>query len=241
MSKGYTFVLKDEQPHINVARYIKERSKHFEVAIDPDLAEEFKKGAIKDVREVLKSEEIFTDVKKGIRPTEKELIETFGTKDKLKIAEIIIKKGIVQVSEEYREKLREQKRRRIIELIRVNCVDAKTGLPLPTQRIENALSEAKVKIEENKSAEDQLYSIINKLKVVIPIKSHTETYDIKIPAKYSSKSTNIIKQFGLVENEKWNSDGSFSCRIKVPAGMREEFFDKVNLITRGEAQINKGD
>ena len=239
MSKGYAFGLRDEAPHINVARYVKERSKHFEVVIDPDLAEEFRKGAVKDVREVLKAEDVFTDSKKGLRPSEKELIEVFGTKDKLKIAEAIIKKGIIQVSDQYREKLREQKKKRLIDLIKITCVDAKTGFPFPPQRIENAIAEAKIKIDENKNAEDQLQDIIKKLRVILPIKTEIKSYEIMIPARYASKSAGMVKQFGATENDKWNSDGSFSCRIELPAGMKEEFFDKVNAMTHGNAQITE--
>jgi len=239
MAKGYAFSLREESPHMNVARYIKERSKHYEVVVDPDLAESFKKGKISDVREVLKAEEVFSDAKKGLRPSEKDLLDTFGTKDKLRIAETILRKGIIQVSEKYREELREQKRRRIIDLIKINCVDSKTGLPFPPQRIENAFAEAGVKIDENKRAEDQIQDIIKKLRTVLPIKAEIKKYDILIPAKYASKSKNSIIQLGAVEREKWNQDGSYSFAMEIPAGMREEFFDKINAMTQGNAQIKE--
>ncbi|MBW3023014.1 ribosome assembly factor SBDS [Candidatus Woesearchaeota archaeon] len=239
MAKGYVFDLKEEALHINVARYVKEKSKHYEVVIDPDLAEDFKKGKVKNVSEVLKVEDVFTDAKKALRPAESDLVETFGTKDKLKVAEIIIRKGIIQTSDKYRDELRKQKRNKLVELIRVNCIDAKTGLPFPPQRVENAFEEAKIKIDDHKTAEDQVQEVIKQLRTVLPIKTETKVYGISIPAKYASKTHNILKQFAALENEKWNSDGSFSCKIEIPAGMKEEFFDKVNALTHGDAQIEE--
>ena len=239
MAKGYTFELRDEKAHINVARFVKEKSKHFEVVIDPDLAEAFKKGTVSDVREVLKAEDVFTDAKKGLRPTEKELFDTFGTKDKIEAAEIIIRKGIIQVSDKYREDLRMQKRKRIIDLIKINCVDAQTGFPFPPQRIENAFAEAKIKVDENKSPEDQIQDVIKHLRTVLPIKTETKIYEVTIPARYAPKSHNVIKQFGTVKNEKWNPDGSFSCTTELPAGIKDDFFDRVNALTHGDAQIKE--
>ena len=239
MTKGYVSNLKGEDAALNVARYVKEKSKHFEVAIDPDAAAAFREGKISDIRDVLKSEGIFTDTKKGIRPTEKELMDTFGTTDHIKVAEIIVKKGLVQYSEKYREAQREQKKRRIMELVRVNCIDAQTGHPLPVQRIENAFEAARVSIKEGKTAEDQLQDIITELRTVLPLKMDVKTYDLSIPMKFASNSRNMIKQYGPARQEKWGTDGSLSMRIEVPAGLSEEFFDKVNALTHGEAQIKE--
>jgi len=240
MTKGYSYNLKSERDFesVNVARYVKERAKHFEVAIDPDAAAAFREGKITDVREVLKSEDIFKDTKKGIRPSEKELIEAFGTSDHLKIAEIIITKGLIQYSEKYREEQREKKRRRIMELVRVNCIDSQTGHPLPIQRIENAFKEARIAIKDGKTAEDQLQDVLKELRKILPLKMDTKKYDLSIPIKFASYSRNIIKQYGNVLQEKWEGD-SLSLRIEVPAGLSEEFFDKVNALTHGEAQINE--
>lgn len=242
MSKGYTYDLKREgAASWNVARYIhgkkNEKSSHFEVAIDPDAAAGFREGKIASVREVLLSEDIFTDTKKGIRPSEQELIDAFGTADKAKVAEIIVKKGLIQYSDRYREEQKEKKKQRIMELVRVNCIDSKTGLPLPIQRIENAFAEAKVQIKDGKSAEDQFQDVVKELRAILPIRMDTKEFELSIPMKFASRLQASIKQFGSVSQENWKADGSYSCRIEVPAGIASEFFDKVNALTHGEAQI----
>jgi len=239
MTKGYVSNLKGEPAALNVARYIHGKSNHFEVAIDPDAAAAFREGKIADIGDVLKSEGIFKDTKKGLRPTDGELMDAFGTTDHLKVAEIIVKKGLIQYSEKYREAQRDQKKKRLVDLIRINCIDAQTGHPLPPQRIENAFEAAKVSIKEGKTAEDQFQDIIKELRTVLPIKMDTKKFDLSIPMKFASSSRNVLKQFGAAEQEKWGSDGSLSMRINIPAGLSEEFFDKVNALTHGEAQIKE--
>ena len=56
-----------------------------------------------------------------------------------------------------------------MEIIHRNGVDPKTKLPHPIQRLENAFEEAKIKIDERRSAEDQVKEILDKLRPVLPI------------------------------------------------------------------------
>jgi len=239
MTKGYVYNLNADDANFNVARLVKEKSKHFEVAIEPDLAASFKEGKIKDVREVLKSEDIFIDCKKGLRPSDKELMDSFGTDDKLKIAEMIINKGLIQYSDKYRDEQREKQKKRIIELVRINCIDGQTGHPLPIQRIENAFAEAKVKIKEGKAPEEQIQDVIKELRAVLPIKMDLKKYEISIPQKFASKTHGMLKQYGTVSQDKWQPDGSYSCKIDIPAGLSEEFFDRVNAMTHGESELKE--
>lgn len=240
MAKGFVNDLKKEgAAEWNVARYIPEKSKHFEVAIDPDLAADFKEGKITDVREVLLSEDIFTDTKKGIRPSEQELMNVFGTSDKIKAAEIIVKKGLIQYSDKHRDEQRERKKKRVMELVRINCIDAQTGHPLPLQRVENAFTEAKIKIKEGQTAEDQLQEVIKELRTILPIKMDTKNFSVSVPTKSASRVHVILKQYGKIESERWNADGSLSCKVELPAGLVEDFFDKVNALTHGEARIEE--
>ena len=59
-----------EKIHLNLGR-IKKEGENFEIVVDPDLAIEFKDGKEVDIREVLKSEEVFSDAKKGLLCSEK--------------------------------------------------------------------------------------------------------------------------------------------------------------------------
>ena len=142
-----------ERVSFNLAK-LKKGGETFEIAIDPDLAIDLKHGKDVDMRDVLKSEDIFSDAKKGTLASESKMHELFNTSDPLKVAEAIINDGQIQLSSEYREKLREEKKNKIVNIIHRNAIDPKTNLPHPPQRIENAFKEAKVHIDEFKKAEE---------------------------------------------------------------------------------------
>jgi len=236
MTKGYSFGLKKEDPSIAVARFMtSNHGEHYEVSIDPDKAIEYKKGLITDVREVIHSEDIFTDVKKGLRPSQADLERVFKTTDKLKIIDQILKHGMLQVSEMFREGKRVAVRNKIIELIHRNAADPTTNLPHPLTRIENALAQIKFKIDENRSPEDQVADIVKKLQIILPIKFETKEIWIQVPAQFVSKAIMTIKQFTQVTKQSFESDGSLTCTVEIPVGMQEDFFDKLNSTTKGEA------
>lgn len=213
---------------------IKKGENVFEILVDCEKALDFKKGKINDLDDVLATDDIFKDVKKGEKASN--LQGVFGTEDSRKIAEIIIKEGDVQLTSDYKKKLREEKKRRIISLIVRGCINPDTNTPHPPQRIESAIEEAKVKIDEFKPAEEQVNGIIDKLRVILPIKYEVREIAIKIPGAYAGKSFTILKQYGKVMKEEWQNDGSLVAVVEIPAGLQEEFFDKLNSLAKGEVE-----
>ena len=218
-----------------IAKY-KSGGKRYEILVDCEKALAFKTGANISLNDILVTEEIFNDVKKGVHASETEMKKIFNTDDKRKICEQIIKKGDVQVTAEYQRKIREQKIKQVINLIHRNAIDPKTGAPHPPQRIENALNEAKVNIDNYKSAEEQVQDIITKLRPVLPIKFEVRIIYAKIPAQYAAKSYNTLKQFGKLLKEDWQNDGSLTVNIELPAGMQEDLFSKLNGLTHGSVE-----
>src|SRR3989338_81027 len=91
---------------------LKKGENHFEILVDCEKAMDFKKGKEILLDDVLATDNIFRDVKKGEHASDLE--KFFGTDDKRKIAEKIIREGEIQLTTEYKNKLREEKRRRII-------------------------------------------------------------------------------------------------------------------------------
>lgn len=217
-----------------IAKIVKE-GKTFEVLVDCEKAIEFKQGKC-GIDEVLATEDIFEEVKKGKHASEHEMQRIFKTTDARKIAEIIVKEARLQLTADYQKKLREQKRKQIINLIHVNSIDPKTNLPHPLTRIENALEEAKVRIDEHKSAEDQVQDIVSKIRAILPIKYEIRKIRVKIPAQYTGKAYPTIKQFSKILNDEWKNDGSLVVVIALPAGMQESLFDKLNNLTHGNIE-----
>ncbi|MFH1915737.1 MAG: ribosome assembly factor SBDS [Nanoarchaeota archaeon] len=230
--KGPTF--DREKVHFNVAR-LKKEGRTFEVVIDPDLAIQFKKEG-GDVREVLHAQKIFCDAHKGLPSPDDDMEAAFQTTDTLAIAARIIKDGQIQLTSEYREKKREEKKKRILELIRINAIDARTGLPHPLVRLENAFAEARVKIDEDKSAEDQVNDIITQLRPVLPLKIDVKKIQVHIPANYAAKMYGTVKSFGRIIKEDWLNDGSWRVVVEIPAGLQTDFYEDLNGKTHGNCE-----
>jgi ribosome maturation protein SDO1 len=228
-------VFDKERVHMNVAR-LKKGGENFEVAINPDIAIRYRNGEGAELKEVLNSEIIFTDAKKGQRASESLMKELFGTDDSLKVAEIILQKGEIQVTEEFRDAQRETKRKTIIALIARNAVDPKTGFPHPATRIEAAMEEAKAKIDYARRPEEQVRDIVHQLQVVLPIKFENAVIELRIPPRHAVKAYGVIKGFGEIISEEWLSDASLSAKLRMPAGMQQQFFDTINKVTKGEIE-----
>jgi ribosome maturation protein SDO1 len=220
-----------------VAKYSQD-GENFEIIVDSELAYEFLQNKKKDLRNVLAVEEIYKNAKTGERQSEEKIRKIFGTTDVYKVAEVILRKGEVPITTEQRRKMVEEKRKRIIEIISKNSIDPRTNAPHPPQRIERALEEAKVNIDPFKSPEEQVESIVKELSKILPLKFAKAKIEIIIPSIYVPKSFGFLKNFGIVE-QNYQSDGSLRVVVEFPAGMKGEFFEKLNKLTKGEAIVKE--
>ena len=209
----------------------------FEILVDPEKAVELKSGKNIPIEEVLITDTIYKDVRKGDRVSPELMKKVFGTTDVKKVALEIIKRGEIQLTAEQRRKMLEQKKRQIIEFIAKNAVDPKTGLPIPPQRIEAAMKEAKVGIDPYKGVEEQALTIVKAISRVIPIKIARALVQIKVPPQYAGRAYNQLLKLGEVKRQDWKTDGTLVLEIEIPAGMQQEVMDKVNKLTRGEAEV----
>lgn len=225
-----------EEVSFNLAR-IKKGKENFEIVIEPDKAVEFKEGRAVDIRDILKSEGVFSDARKGLRASEAEMTKLFGTDDSLKVAELILKDGEIQLTAEHRKKIREQKHRIVIEMIHRNAVDPKTHIPHPINRIESAMEEAKVRIDEFKRPEEQVGRIVSQLQAILPIKMEVAEISIRIfNAQNAARAYPIIKTNSQIIRDEWLNDGSWSGVVELPAGLSEDFFGKLNKLTKGDVE-----
>lgn len=216
-----------------LARY-KKNNAHFEVLVDCNLALDFRSGKNINITDILAVQKVFTDSKKGIEASPNVLKQTFGVEDPLEVAKEIIKHGEIQLNSEYKAKMREEKRKHIISIIHKNAVDPKSHTPHPIARIEAAMNDAKVKIDEYASAEQQVKDIIKKIQAILPIKFELKHIQVVIPGKYSGNAHGVLKNFGKMIKEEWLNDGSFMAVVEIPGGLEEEFYDKLNSLTHGD-------
>lgn len=214
----------------NTLARIKAKGKNFEIMVDLDYALKLKKGENVNMQNVLSVDGIFSDSKKGLRVSDKDLLEGFGTKDIYSIAEKIIKSGEIQLPQDYREGKREERIKQVIDFLARNAVNPTTGKPHTPERIKQAIEQAGVNID-NKPVEEQISKVVDKIKTIIPIKFETKKLKIKIPANYSGNVYGILKDYK--EKEEWLSDGSLEVIVNLPVGMQMSFYDKLNSITHG--------
>tara|TARA_Y100000310_G_scaffold180841_1_gene180750 strand:+ start:156 stop:854 length:699 start_codon:yes stop_codon:yes gene_type:complete len=227
-------IVSQDKIKLNLAR-IKKFGKTFEISVDPDKALEYKSGNA-DLREVVLADNIFIDAKKGQVASSNELEQVFKTAEFEKIAEVIIKEGEIQLTSEHRSQEREQKLKQMIELIRRQAVDPNNNLPHPATRIEAALEEAKVQLDYNKSIEEQFDDVLSKIRVVLPIKIEQKKMTITIPAAFSGKMYPVVHQHKVLQ-EDWLNNGDWKIMVEVPAGLAQEFIDKLNSITSGQVVV----
>jgi ribosome maturation protein SDO1 len=209
---------------------LKSHGEKFEILVDPRIVNEEI-----PLEDVLAAEFIFTDAGTGDRASQESLTKVFETTDVFEIAKTIIEKGEIQLTTEQRKTMMEEKRKKIVQLIARNAVDPQTRKPHPPHRIENAMEQARVHIDLFKSADQQVADIIKVLRPLLPLRVETKKIAVKLPAVYAGKYYQL-KEFGKMVKEEWQKDGSYIAVLHIPGGMEDEFYQKVNALTKGEAE-----
>ena len=221
---------------VTVVRYSFEGEK-FEILVKPDPALDYKLGKKKDVSAVLVSEEIYTDSGKGTKPGNEKLLNAFKTNDQTEIAQIILQKGDLNLTTDQRRKMIDEKKKQIVQFIVKTYVDPKSHLPHPPIRVEQAMKDARVSVDPQKSVDEQVQDIVEKLRSIIALKSENLQLEIIIPAQYASQSYAVLKSVGSLKNEEWQNNGSLKAILEIPAAARPNVIDKLGSITKGSASV----
>ncbi len=211
----------------------------FEILVDPDLAADFRNPDNEkeiNIEDILAVEEIFKDSKKGDKASEESMKKVFETSDVLEVAEQILHKGTVQLTAEQRRQMQEDKRKQIINTIAREGINPQNGLPHPAVRIENAMNEAKVKVDPFKSLDEQVQIALKAIKVLIPIKFEKIKMAVRLPSTAAGNAYSAIRPYGKILNEEWQQDGSWIGIIEMSGGLQDDFNHKMASISGGEAE-----
>ena len=215
---------------------LKTQGQNFETVVDCSNALALREGKNIDMHDILAIMQVFSDARKGMAASETAMKQIFGTSDAEEVAKLIIKKGEIQLTQEYREKIKEEKRKQIISIIHRNGVDPKTHLPHPPQRIENAFIEAKFHVDEFKPVNEQVQDALRVLRPILPIKFEIKEIALKIPPDFAPKCYSTVKAFGTILREEWQSNGYWVGVVEMPGGMESDFYDKLNKICHGNVE-----
>jgi len=221
-----------------VTARLESHGERFEVLVDPDAALSIKRGEFDgELEDVIAAEDVFEDASRGDRPAENALEEVFGTTEPMEIIPEVIERGEIQITADQRREMQEQKHKQLVQHITRNAVNPQMDdAPHPPERIESALEEAGFKIDPMEPVESQVDEALDLLRPVIPIRFDEMTVAVQVPPDYAGSAQAQIRQFGDLEREEWQSDGSWVGVIRFPAGMQNEFYDVVNEHTSGEAE-----
>jgi len=211
------------------------KGEKFEILVDPDLALRLRKGDNVSFSDLLAVETVFKDAAKGTEQSPEALSKVFGTTDPQEVAKKIIKEGEVQLTTEQRRQMREAKVREVIEFISRNAMNPQTNAPHPPKRIENALAEAKIRIDEMKSVEEQVPGILKEIKKIIPLSMEHIKIAVKISATHAAQAEHLLHKYSLV-NEQWQSDGSLIAVVEMAAGLKQDFLNDLNGVCHGEVE-----
>ncbi len=208
----------------------------FEVLVDPEAVQAIKDGKTVDLSDKLALEQVFKDARKGDKISEEHLEKTFHTRDLAEIARQIVLKGEVQVTTEQRHKLQAAKQRQIVATIARNAMNPQTGAPHPPQRIEAAMTEAKVHVDPFRPVDAQVQEVLAKLRPILPIRLDVVKVRVRLPAQHYPRVIGDLKGLGRILDEQWAGDGSWVGVLEIPAGVQTELYEKLNARTRGAAE-----
>ncbi len=222
---------------------IEKAGEKFEVLVKPDAVQKLRDGKDVNILDNLAIDEIFRDAHKGSKASEERMQEFFGTTEPMEVARQIIKRGEIQLTTEQRREMLEAKRKQIVQYIAANAINPQTGAPHPPQRIEIAMTEAKVHVDPFKPIEEQVKDVLDALRPLIPIRFEKARIAVRLTAEDSAKCYGDIKAFGTILREEWQPNGSWIGVVEMPAGMQTEFLERLNAKTKGnvEAKVLKAD
>jgi len=221
-----------------VVAWIEIKGERFEVLVRPEQAFRYREGEKVDLGEILWTDTIYKDSRKGLKASPESLRKAFGTEDVRVIAERILKEGRIQLTEEERRRLLEAKKRKIITYIVRNAVDPKTGMPIPEPRIEAAMEELGVSIDLYRDAESQALEIVSKLSRIMPIKIARALIEAVIPPDIAGRVVSEVKRIGDVRRSEWLKDGSLKLEVEVPAGAQIDVINRIQGLAKGRASVN---
>ncbi len=221
-----------------VTARLESHGERFEVLVDPDAALSIKRDDFDgDLEDVIAAEDVFENASRGDRPTESDLEEVFGTTDALEIIPEVIKRGEIQITADQRREMQEKKHKQLVNQITRNAVNPQMDdAPHPPDRIESALEDAGFSVDPMEPVEEQVDDALDALRPVIPIRFDEVTVAVQVPADKAGSAQAKLREFGDLQREEWQADGSWIGVLKFPAGLQNEFFERANEVTSGEAE-----
>jgi ribosome maturation protein SDO1 len=217
---------------------LKREGHDFEVLADPDAVLAIREGKDVSLDDALAIVEVFRDAHKGDHAGHDAMESAFGTDDPYSVADTIVREGEFHLTTEQKRKLAERKRNQLINEITVNSVDPRTNLPHTRERVERAMENARVRIDDRPVAQ-QLDEVVKALQPVLPLRFGTATLDIIVPAEFAPSLYGRLKGMGKLKSDKWLANGSLEAKLEVPSGAKADVISRLGNATKGEVIVKE--
>lgn len=222
-----------EKAEISVVKYDQEGF-HFEVAVNADLVFKYRRGEDNvTADEVLRSRRVFTNATEGTEVFDGSLKRIFNTTDNFEAAKHILQDGNVELTPYHRQQLHRQRKANLLDMIVEKAIDPRTGTPHPRSRIKKILEHGGIDIDEFRPAEQQLWDVINQVNEHVPLDVQRRIICIDVPQSKAYELRDHLENYGDVLDEDWDGE-RYTCRLRVPAGLQNDFLEKANAITKGD-------
>ena len=215
----------------------KKGGEQFEVLVDFDKLKEFEKSPDSvSVYDVLADVKIFRDQKKGEIASDNLLHKVFPEKSEEEIIKEILLEGETQIPTSYLNKLRDEKKVRVINYIAEAATNPATKTRYTVSMIESAVSRIKYNFDPYKSSDTQAEEVLKLLKFQMPISIAKIRMQMKIPAQHSGAFYGAFRSYGEIKKEFYDSFGNLNLEIEITEAQKDKVIDYVKRKTNNEAE-----
>eukprot|EP01056_Protomagalhaensia_sp_Gyna25_P003807 Protomagalhaensia_sp_Gyna_25__3806@NODE_341_length_3814_cov_136_672848_g267_i0_p2_GENE_NODE_341_length_3814_cov_136_672848_g267_i0NODE_341_length_3814_cov_136_672848_g267_i0_p2_ORF_typecomplete_len483_score112_49SBDS/PF01172_18/5e29Caldesmon/PF02029_15/0_0072SBDS_C/PF09377_10/0_023CENPH/PF05837_12/1_3e04CENPH/PF05837_12/2_8e03CENPH/PF05837_12/0_61Anillin_N/PF16018_5/0_1Anillin_N/PF16018_5/3_5e03_NODE_341_length_3814_cov_136_672848_g267_i023013749 len=149
---------------------LRQGGQRFEIACYPNKVRDWRNGFERDVKEVLQSRRVFSNVHKGEFAKDTDLMRCFNTTDISEVSTIILNKGDVQLSVKERQLARDNFIKEVCALCYERVYSYQTGLFLTPAMVESTAKQHNIlpKYKEGVSSKAACSTLVSRLIAKLP-------------------------------------------------------------------------
>lgn len=182
--------------------------RRFEIACYRNKVVNYRQGLETDLSEVLQTDRIFTNVSKGEFAKTSDLEQVFHTQNEQEIAQLILEKGDLQVSDLERSQQIENTLREVATWVANNCVSRESQRPFTVPQIRHAMKQAEFAPHPTRSVKRQYldcYKLLQE-KDILPIERAKMKLLLAYPVSQEAFILNQLDKLQIVPMEETAKD-----------------------------------
>ncbi len=215
----------------------KKGGESFEVLVDFDKLEEFKKKPDSiSIYDVLADVKIFKDQRKGDEISDSDLKKAFGSKSNDEVLKEILLEGECQIPTAFLNKLREEKKLQVINYICENAINPTTKSKYTSTMLTSEVEKLRFNFKYDIDYKTQAKEVLEILKKVMPIVISRIKVILKVPPQYSGAFYGNFRKFGSISKEFYDDNGFLHMHIEVNESILDEVLSYVKNNSNNESE-----